>query len=101
MELQYGSKDYWDVRYKQQEGNTFDWLESYESLRDLILKTLRIKVQPEVMTASEMNAIIFKAAVKLTILNLGCGNSTLTEEMYDQDSFKYTINVDISSIVIQ
>ena len=52
------------------------------------------------MTPNEMRAIIKKTAMKLTVLNLGCGNSPLSKKMYDHDSFKYTINIDISPVVI-
>jgi EEF1A lysine methyltransferase 4 len=34
------------------------------------------------------------------ILNLGCGNSVLPEELYDK-GFKNVYNVDISSVVIE
>ncbi len=37
---------------------------------------------------------------KVKILNLGCGNSILAEEMYDR-GFKNIYNIDISPIVIE
>ena len=37
---------------------------------------------------------------KLLILNLGCGNSILSEELYDK-GFKNIYNIDISPIVIE
>ena len=49
----------------------------------MILLTLKIYLQPEIMTANEMHAVVAKTAMKLTCLNLGCGNSPLPEEMYD------------------
>ena len=58
--LDYQSSIYWNKRYKQQEGITFDWLESYDSLKHFLLRT-----KPTL------------------VLNLGCGNSTLAEEIYD------------------
>jgi 2-polyprenyl-3-methyl-5-hydroxy-6-metoxy-1,4-benzoquinol methylase len=36
---------------------------------------------------------------KVKILNLGCGNSIMCEEMYD-DGFANIYNIDISSVVI-
>ena len=50
----YGDPSYWDKRYEKQDGKTFDWLEDFDSIRQLLEKV----VQP----ASR-------------ILNLGCGNS--------------------------
>ena len=50
----YGDPIYWDKRYEKQEGKTFDWLEDFDSLRQLLEKLIR----PEDR-----------------ILNLGCGNS--------------------------
>ncbi len=38
--MEYGDVDYWDSRYRMQEGTTFDWLESYSTLREFILTAL-------------------------------------------------------------
>ena len=54
--------NFWNTKYKQQEGTLFDWLENYETLREFI------KVTPE-----------------SHVLILGCGTSTLAEEMHDRD----------------
>jgi ubiquinone/menaquinone biosynthesis C-methylase UbiE len=35
------------------------------------------------------------------ILNVGCGNSTMCEDMYDQDGFRGVQNIDLSPEVIQ
>ena len=37
---------------------------------------------------------------QVKILNLGCGNSILPEELYDR-GFKHVYNVDISPVVIE
>jgi len=34
---QYGEHSYWDKRYTQYAGTTFDWLETYSSLRSLLV----------------------------------------------------------------
>ena len=36
----YGDPKYWDKRYKDQEDTTFDWLEDWESLKDIISKLI-------------------------------------------------------------
>lgn len=55
------------------------------------------KVMPEGDEESEA-VLAWKASVK--ILNLGCGNSILPEELYDK-GYKSIFNIDISSIVIE
>lgn len=75
----YGNKTYWDERYKAQKNTVFDWLESYKTLQPL-LDTL---VDPG-----------------HRILNIGCGNGQLTEEMYDS-GYTNIWNMDISQVVIE
>ena len=75
----YGDPKYWDQRYKKQKDTYFDWLENYESLKPL------------------MNNLFDRHD---KILNVGCGNAQLTEDMYD-DGYTSIINTDISSVVIE
>ena len=78
----YGDPKYWENRYKNSK-STFDWLEDYSSLKSIISELI-----------PEENKKISK------ILNLGCGNSLLCEEMYD-DGYKNIINIDLSETVIK
>ena len=32
----YGDKEYWDRRYAEAEGEVFDWLEDFSSLREVM-----------------------------------------------------------------
>lgn len=50
----YGDPKYWDKRYEKQSGGTFDWLEDYDSLSQLLHKYISQDDK---------------------ILMLGCGNS--------------------------
>jgi len=77
----YGDPKYWENRYKNSK-DTFDWLEDYYSLKSIISELV-----PE---ENKKNSLI---------LNLGCGNSLLCEEMFD-DGYKNIINIDISETVI-
>ena len=77
----YGDPNYWEERYKHQSGKTFDWLEDYETLKSII---------------SEFN---FNKTI-CNVLNLGCGNAEMSQEMYD-DGYKNITNIDISSTVIE
>ena len=74
---QYGKASYWDERYTKVP-EPFDWYQRYSGVKDLI-----------------------QQYVKRTdhILMLGCGNSRLSEDMYD-DGFTTVANIDISKVVI-
>lgn len=78
----YGLKQYWDERYVAEKGKTYDWLVDYEQL-----KCILSKCPQQVQKCSK-------------ILNVGCGNGVITEEMYD-DGYKSITNIDISEEVIQ
>jgi 2-polyprenyl-3-methyl-5-hydroxy-6-metoxy-1,4-benzoquinol methylase len=86
----YGDPGYWDQRYRDQEGTTFDWLEDYEAIEPLINQAVE-KIVDEANLQTREN---------VRILNLGCGNSVLSEELYDR-GFKNVYNIDISPVVIE
>lgn len=75
----YGDPKYWDERYKNQNKTTFDWLENYETLRPLLVNLLDKTHR---------------------ILNIGCGNGEITEDMY-LEGYTQLVNMDISPVVIQ
>ena len=77
----YGDIKYWEDRYKSSEDTTFDWLENYSALKDIIY-SLNIPKETG------------------QILNLGCGNSEFAENMYC-DGYKNIKNIDISHNVIK
>jgi ubiquinone/menaquinone biosynthesis C-methylase UbiE len=77
----YGDKSYWEERYKSSENTTFDWLENYSTLKDIISS---LKINKETGQ----------------VLNLGCGNSEFAENMYC-DGYKNIKNIDISHNVIK
>jgi len=70
---------YWNDRY-QKDPEPFEWLENYFDLRNLL----------DELTARDKEA---------DILHVGCGNSTITEKMYD-DGYTSIVNIDTSSVVI-
>ena len=76
----YGDPKYWNDRYKQQMGTTFDWLEDYETLKSIIDD---LKLNKE-----ESKTLV-----------LGCGNAEFSEDMYN-DGYKNIYNIDISDLVI-
>ncbi|KDQ61339.1 hypothetical protein JAAARDRAFT_54716 [Jaapia argillacea MUCL 33604] len=77
---EYGTKDYWDRRYQQEsEGVSFDWFKSYKDIAEMIRELIPSK--------------------SARILMLGCGNSKLSEDMYE-DGYRNIVNIDYSAVVI-
>ncbi|KIM44617.1 hypothetical protein M413DRAFT_442578 [Hebeloma cylindrosporum] len=78
---QYGSREYWDQRYSE-EGNdeSFDWFKSYADLAD------------------HLHGLIPEKSSR--ILMLGCGNSKLSEDMWE-DGYRNIVNIDYSGILIE
>ncbi|KAJ3872636.1 S-adenosyl-L-methionine-dependent methyltransferase [Lentinula edodes] len=78
---QYGTKQYWNQRYAQEDDDaSFDWFKSYSEIADILQSLI-----PEKHSR---------------ILMLGCGNSKLSEDMYD-DGYHNIVNTDYSSIIIE
>lgn len=78
MKAQYSQKDYWNERFKKDQGH-FDWYAGWKELKNYI-KTL---IEPS-----------------SSILVVGCGNSRMSEEMY-KDKFENIVNIDISDVVVE
>jgi len=76
----YGDPKYWETRYKEQKETTFDWLEDYDTLKQIIDD--------------------FKLGKESKVLVLGCGNAEFSEDMYD-DGYTNIYNIDISENVIK
>ena len=55
---------------------------------------------PQILQQDPMEEYIRSNAWKLKVLNLGCGNSILPEEMHDVDGYRGIMNVDISPVCI-
>ncbi|PPQ72317.1 hypothetical protein CVT26_007274 [Gymnopilus dilepis] len=78
---QYGTREYWDQRYSEEADNeSFDWFKSYSDLVDLLHELIPDKSS--------------------RILMLGCGNSRLSEDMWE-DGYRNIINIDYSSVLIE
>ncbi|XP_077998167.1 EEF1A lysine methyltransferase 4-like [Glandiceps talaboti] len=74
---QYKRKEYWDSRYEHED--SYEWFAGYERFRDLIIGNI-----------SKTDRILM----------LGCGNSNLSKEMYD-DGYHNIVNTDYSPVCIQ
>ncbi|KAH9479539.1 EEF1A lysine methyltransferase 4 [Psilocybe cubensis] len=78
---EYGTKDYWDQRYTEEQNNdSFDWFKSYADLAHLLRELIPNKSS--------------------RILMLGCGNSRLSEDMWE-DGYCNIVNVDYSGVLIE
>jgi SAM-dependent methyltransferase len=78
MEKLYGRLDYWESRYSR-DTEYFDWYQRWPHIKPFVVEHVQKTGQ---------------------ILNLGCGNSRLTDEMYD-DGYVNIMNIDYSSTVIR
>ncbi|CAM6028268.1 unnamed protein product [Sphagnum balticum] len=76
--LAYGDDTYWNDRYTANP-IVFDWYQKYEGVKAFI------------------NMYIPKAT---RVLVIGCGNSTMSEEMV-HDGYIEVVNIDISSVVLE
>ncbi|TFJ86816.1 hypothetical protein NSK_001904 [Nannochloropsis salina CCMP1776] len=73
----YGRASYWDSRYTT-DPEPFDWYQRYSGLKGLLKQHIR---------KSD------------SILMAGCGNSSMSEDMYE-DGFTRITNIDISRVVV-
>jgi len=92
----YGDKQYWDKRYEGQE-DKYDWYLGYEQFRDLIVPLLN--VAPKDTRESKQGEGSKRSRSELKVLVVGCGNSDLTEAMYDE-GFTDILSIDYSEVVI-
>jgi len=75
----YGKPEYWDIRYTKHT-EVLEWHQlSWPGLKEAIAPLLKPDSK---------------------ILNVGSGNSRLSEEMYDE-GFKHITNIDISNVVVK
>ena len=96
--VEYGTASYWDKRYEKDFGKTFDWLGPYKTVRLLLNKHVILPMYQKEETTigddesicetAEFEQFVKSVAGKLRVLDLGCGNSTLAEEMYDVDGYR-------------
>ncbi|PHJ23033.1 methyltransferase [Cystoisospora suis] len=74
----YGKLDYWDERYRK-DAEPFDWFQRYAALKPILLEC--------------------GLEAESKILNLGCGTSRISEELY-ADGYKKIVNIDYSGVCI-
>ncbi|KAK9429924.1 S-adenosyl-L-methionine-dependent methyltransferase [Lipomyces doorenjongii] len=78
------TKEYWDKRYqKDEDATTFDWFKTFAELEPFFRRH-----------------IPWDQCANLKIVMLGCGNSTLSKDLYDA-GLKNIANVDFSETCIE
>ncbi|CAL9695681.1 unnamed protein product [Knipowitschia caucasica] len=75
---EFSSAEYWERFFKKRGEKAFEWYGDYNKLCGLLHKYIKVKGK---------------------VLVVGCGNSELSEQMYDV-GYKHLINIDISETVI-
>ncbi|KAK9326191.1 S-adenosyl-L-methionine-dependent methyltransferase [Lipomyces orientalis] len=78
------TKEYWDNRYqKDDDATTFDWFKTFADLEAFFRKH-----------------ILWDQCANLKVVMLGCGNSTLSKDLYDA-GLRHIANVDFSETCIE
>ena len=77
---EYAQSDFWDKRYAEHKGH-FDWYVEYPELKALFKGPFAIPKES-------------------SILMVGCGNSKLTEQMFD-DGYTGIVSIDISEVIVE
>ena len=77
--IEFGSVQYWDDQYKSKPSTTYDWLQSYATLKPFMDKHVDRGHR---------------------ILMVGCGNSLLTADMH-ADGFVNIVSTDVSAACIE
>ncbi|KAK7889328.1 hypothetical protein WMY93_024888 [Mugilogobius chulae] len=75
---EFSSAEYWERFFKKRGEKAFEWYGDYNKLCGVLHKYIKVKDK---------------------VLVVGCGNSELSEQMYDV-GYKHLINIDISETVI-
>eukprot|EP00742_Colponemidia_sp_Colp-10_P007123 GILJ01007651.1.p1 GENE.GILJ01007651.1~~GILJ01007651.1.p1 ORF type:complete len:222 (+),score=15.98 GILJ01007651.1:50-667(+) len=76
----YSDSAYWDQRYAIEPDSTFEWLQPFHTFRNVLLPH-------------------FPQSKELEILVIGCGNSSLSSDLY-YEGYHNVTSIDTSAIVI-
>ena len=76
---QFRQTDYWDSFFKKRGRKAFEWYGEYAELCGVLHKYIKLKDQ---------------------ILMVGCGNSTLSADLFDV-GYKDLVSIDLSSVVVK
>ncbi|CAD8189316.1 unnamed protein product [Paramecium pentaurelia] len=74
----YGKLEFWERRYSEND-KPFEWYQNYDTLKDIVTQYINHNSR---------------------ILNIGCGNSNIPEDMY-KEGYQWIVNLDFSKTVIE
>lgn len=86
-------KEYWDEFFQKRSEKAFEWYGDYAQLR----RGLHVQLSLDENLPPRMAA---KLKGSLRVLVVGCGNSELSKDLYD-DGFTNIVSVDFSELVIE
>lgn len=75
----YGSAEYWDARYRREEGEPFEWYQTYDAIKPLLGQHL---------------------AAGQRVLVLGCGTSALAAQLAEDSGAAEVQAVDFSAVAV-
>lgn len=87
-------KEYWDDFFQQRQKKAFEWYGEYDQVRRLIYEQLNL------LQLSGATSIAQRIKAMMRVLVVGCGNSELTAQLYE-DGFTNITSIDFSERVIQ
>lgn len=79
--MNYGSVEYWNSRYTNESGPSFDWLFNFSDVRFALDQIINDKTKP--------------------VLVPGCGNAPFSEDIYFNGGYHNIFNIDISDTAIE
>ena len=91
---EYAKKEFWDDRFKESKG-FFDWYANWKEIKPDFETLLQ-----GVIGVHESPSELMAAHSHLTILQVGCGNSKMSQEMAVGDGYWHIYNTDISGVVL-
>jgi len=86
----FGKVEFWENRYQNADENTYDWYFTWSHFKDFIFENIPIFQQVKEDT---------DFGEKLQVLDIGCGNSGLCEDLWDE-GFKNVIGIDFSEKIV-
>jgi len=86
----FGMVEFWEGRYSNVDESTYDWYFTWDHIKEFIYEN--VTILEEATKDSELGE-------KIQVLQIGCGNSALSEDLWDE-GIKNPIGIDFSEKII-